>query len=142
MKMSLKEKAKQKVKNKAKKIVFKVLKPFLPFIVIIIGIIFAVCTVADTLFTTEDDMNVAEKLSSNEYETQYAEWLQVKNTNATIIPNTNGFVAKGMFIWPIPGYTLITSHFGMRTHPITGVYKLHSGTDVSAPIRFEFYCNG
>lgn len=36
----------------------------------------------------------------------------------------------GMFTWPIPGYTTITSPFGMRTHPITGAYKLHSGTDV------------
>lgn len=43
-----------------------------------------------------------------------------------------------MFTWPIPGYTLITSHFGMRTHPITGVYKLHSGTDVGAPIGANF----
>jgi hypothetical protein len=40
-----------------------------------------------------------------------------------------------MFIWPIPEYTEITSHFGMRTHPITGAYKLHSGIDVLAPIR-------
>ena len=26
----------------------------------------------------------------------------------------------------------------MRTHPITGVYKLHSGTDISAPIGAKF----
>lgn len=26
----------------------------------------------------------------------------------------------------------------MRTHPITGVYKLHSGTDVGAPIGTNF----
>jgi murein DD-endopeptidase MepM/ murein hydrolase activator NlpD len=30
-----------------------------------------------------------------------------------------------------PGTGSITSHYGMRTHPITGVYKLHSGTDFS-----------
>ena len=45
-----------------------------------------------------------------------------------------------MFTWPIPGYTNITSHFGMRTHPITGVYKLHSGTDVGAPTSVPL-CN-
>ena len=44
-----------------------------------------------------------------------------------------------MFTWPIPGYTLITSHFGMRTHPITGVYKLHSGTDVSLSFSHSAY---
>ena len=26
----------------------------------------------------------------------------------------------------------------MRTHPVTGVYKLHSGTDVAAPIGANF----
>ena len=26
----------------------------------------------------------------------------------------------------------------MRTHPITGVYKLHSGTDIAAPIGADF----
>lgn len=40
--------------------------------------------------------------------------------------------------WPIPGYTRITSKYGMRTHPITGVYKLHTGVDVSAPMGANF----
>ena len=44
----------------------------------------------------------------------------------------------GVMAWPIPGYTKITSKFGMRTHPITGVYKLHTGVDVSAPIGANF----
>jgi murein DD-endopeptidase MepM/ murein hydrolase activator NlpD len=41
-------------------------------------------------------------------------------------------------IWPVPGYTRITSQYGMRIHPITGVYSSHSGTDVGAPLGTDF----
>ena len=43
----------------------------------------------------------------------------------------------GTLSWPVQGR--ISSPFGMRVHPITGVYKLHTGTDLSVacgtPIR-------
>ena len=44
----------------------------------------------------------------------------------------------GTMAWPVPGYTRITSQFGMRTHPITGVYKLHTGVDIGAPMGATF----
>lgn len=65
-------------------------------------------------------------------------WLQGNSSSNTIITDGKGLISKGMFIWPIPGYTNISSHFGMRVHPITGAYKLHSGTDVGAPIGANF----
>ena len=139
--MNLKNKTKDVAKKKIKKVIFTLIKPFLPFILIIVGITFAVCTVVDSLFTTEDDMQMAELLSSNDYEAQYAEWLHVKQTEDTTSPsisNGKGLVSKGMFTWPIPGYTTVSSKFGMRTHPITRVYKLHSGTDISAPMGANF----
>ncbi len=40
--------------------------------------------------------------------------------------------AGGSMRWPTPGYTTITCPFGMRTHPITGVYKMHTGIDIGA----------
>ena len=39
MKMALKDKAKDMTKKKIKKLVFKVIKPFLPFIIVIVGIV-------------------------------------------------------------------------------------------------------
>lgn len=48
----------------------------------------------------------------------------------------------GALTWPIPGYNTITSEFGMRVHPITGAYKLHTGTDIGAPMGADFVAMG
>lgn len=40
--------------------------------------------------------------------------------------------------WPVAN-PAITSPFGMRTHPVTGVFKLHDGTDFSAPCGTPIY---
>ena len=54
------------------------------------------------------------------------------------IANVGKDYVGGVMAWPVPGYTRITSPFGMRTHPITGIYKLHTGTDIGAPMGAEF----
>lgn len=54
------------------------------------------------------------------------------------IASDNSEYVGGNFVWPVPGYIRISSQFGMRTHPITGVYKLHTGTDISAPMGTTF----
>ncbi len=37
-------------------------------------------------------------------------------------------------IFPLPVVASITSAFGWRTHPISGTQRMHSGTDVGAPL--------
>ena len=44
----------------------------------------------------------------------------------------------GAMNWPVPGYTTITSEYGMRVHPVTGAYKLHTGVDIGAPLESSF----
>lgn len=42
-------------------------------------------------------------------------------------------VDTGDFRWPLDSkYNNITSKFGNRTHPVTGVYKLHTGVDIAS----------
>ena len=68
--------------------------------------------------------------------------LEISNIESEIkeiaLKNLGKKYIGGDFIWPTPGYTTITSPFGMRTHPITGIYKLHSGTDIGAPYGSNF----
>lgn len=64
---------------------------------------------------------------------------ELENDIAVITIDSSGTdYVGGIMRWPVPGYTKITSPFGMRTHPITGVYKLHTGTDISAPKGTNF----
>lgn len=39
----------------------------------------------------------------------------------------------GVFAWPCPNYTRISSPFGYRMHPTLGVEKFHNGVDLAAP---------
>ena len=73
---------------------------------------------------------------------EYQEWLATyvpttrpsgtDTTPSTQIPSSSGWVK------PLKSYT-ITSAFGMRVHPISGVYKMHEGVDMSAPQGTPIY---
>ena len=89
--------------------------------------------------------NYISKLSNSEKEIQAKidEYnAQFAAINAEILAMVKDGIAAeyigGELAWPVPGYTRISSKYGMRTHPITGVYKLHTGTDISAPMGANF----
>ena len=89
--------------------------------------------------------NFISKLSDQEkqIQSQIDEYnAQVTAINNEILALAQGSILSqyigGELAWPVPGYTRITSKYGMRTHPITGVYKLHTGVDVGAPMGANF----
>ena len=87
-----------------------------------------------------------EKLSIEEQETQskideYYKQIEEIETEIKELAVTESFgedYIGGTMVWPIPGHYTITSNYGMRTHPITGVYKLHTGVDISAKTGDNF----
>ena len=83
---------------------------------------------------SEEEKNLQSQI--DEYNRQFEE------VNAEILALAmQGIDTKyigGEFAWPVPGYTRITSKYGMRTHPITGIYKLHTGVDIGAPMGANF----
>ncbi len=93
---------------------------FLFFIALPIYILTEPLEVLKLFFLKEDDISIIED-----------------------IKQINGYSQKGSITClgtlPLPfeaeyGYT-ITSEFGYRTHPITKVYKLHSGIDIAGKIH-------
>ena len=83
---------------------------------------------------TEEEIALHEQIE--EYQKQIAEI--EKEIRLLALANIGEEYVGGTMAWPVPGYTRITSSFGMRTHPITGVYKLHTGVDIGAPMGSQF----
>lgn len=55
-------------------------------------------------------------------------------SNGTIILPENVILnfSNSKFLWPTPGYNIITSYFGYRFAPTAGASTYHSGIDIAA----------
>lgn len=83
----------------------------------------------------------AKQLTDSEKKTQakIAEYQrELDNLEAQIVTITSIKVGEdyvgGEFAWPAPGYSTITSKYGMRVHPILKTHRVHSGTDIAMPM--------
>jgi len=90
----------------------------------------------------ETDIN-SKEAAIREYELDIAEQNEIiSQLEAAVaeerrkLMEENGSVITydgGMFKWPAPSYTRISSPFGWRLHPTLGVDKFHNGVDMAAP---------
>lgn len=85
---------------------------------------------AERLVAMDEDKAAAEKSykemeeASNEVASQIRQILAAAGDQGEF---------NGIFKWPLPGHTKITSEYGMRYHPILKKNKLHTGVDIGAP---------
>ena len=81
----------------------------------------------------------AEKdLKAAQYKEWLATYLPTTRPTGTDTPPSTDVPSSSGWIKPLKSYTL-TSPFGMRVHPITGVLKMHEGIDMSAPQGTPIY---
>ena len=71
-----------------------------------------------------------QELTSEEYDSL---WDDLIGNSGEIIQGDSDFVGTDIFSWPLSTNGTITSRFGTRVDPISGVVKTHGGTDIAAP---------
>ncbi|WP_290713155.1 M23 family metallopeptidase, partial [Gordonia sp. UBA5067] len=89
-----------------------------------------------------DPGSAAQAVEVSAYPDRYRNYEPVAESILTALTSSSGpgigaggpASASSRVVFPLPeGTWVLTSPFGMRTHPITGEQKLHTGTDFAAP---------
>ena len=78
---------------------------------------------------TEDEANIQAQIDAYRNELNSVD----NEILALALLNADGTYVGGEFAWPAPGYSTITSRYGMRIHPIFKYSRMHSGTDIAMP---------
>jgi murein DD-endopeptidase MepM/ murein hydrolase activator NlpD len=83
--------------------------------------------IAETYETDAEAIQTANELFSDTVQPDSTLFLPGARLNTVEVQEING----DLFIWPISGY--ITSLYGYRPSPFTGIRQFHTGLDVGAP---------
>lgn len=77
----------------------------------------------------DEQMKQLNELLSSDYDTL---WSGIIGSTGEILTPGGSYVGTNIFAWPLSVQGTITSRFGTRADPITGVVKTHGGTDIAA----------
>lgn len=83
---------------------------------------------AKLLEAAEKDKRLAQQL----YDEMEAESNAIQKKIQSLQPKGNGKY-NGVFTWPLPGHTRVSSDYVLRLHPTLKVKKWHTGIDLPAP---------
>ena len=94
--------------------------------------------------STMADLVAQEAQAKKEYNSIAAEEdrlvAEVRDAVNELAKQESSVYVGGKFQWPLPAVNnIVTCVYGMRTHPITGVYKLHTGVDLRATSGTPIY---
>ena len=85
--------------------------------------------IKDILESYGEFAQTPDSYSGSSLSTKY--WWPIGSTEITEVDGVK--MASGD-----PASVNVSSNFGLRTHPVTGIYKLHTGTDIGAPMGSDF----
>ena len=91
---------------------------------------------------TQDEAAAAQKEAQEAIESDEMDYEAVQQQIQAIISaaaSSQSQLSFTGFICPLKSYSRISSEYGYRTNPVTGVYKLHGGIDFAAPAGTPIY---
>jgi len=88
----------------------------------------------EAMMQDEDEANRRVEAMVAELERQRQEAMQQQQQQGSTGNHlgAGNAVGTGSFTWPCPSSTYITSRFGLRTHPVYGTQRSHTGMDIAA----------